>query len=82
MPKWYRYVQVPTVCKYELSSCVWRVCVRYIFGLSILMADDVLERARQAALTIAEALPVRKARTAIEPAMSFHPTLSTTSGGS
>ena len=43
------------------------------------MADDVIERARQAALTIAEALPVRKARTAIEPAMSFHPALSTTS---
>lgn len=45
------------------------------------MADDVLERARQAALTIAEALPVRKARPVIEPAMSFHPTLSNTSTG-
>ena len=45
------------------------------------MADDVIERARQAALIIAEALPVREARTAIEPAMSFHPILSTTSTG-
>ena len=43
------------------------------------MADDVLKRAQQAALTIAATLPVRTARPAIEPATTFQPTTSDTS---
>ena len=37
------------------------------------MADDVLERAQRAALTIEATLPVRKARPVIEPSESLDP---------
>ena len=44
------------------------------------MADDVLERAKQAALMVEATLPVRKARPVIEPSKSLDPYDSDQSG--